>query len=176
MYLCTSNVAFLLTLSASLWKYLEQQGVKRWRESEDAQTSVLLRDTWPLTHHYLRLSCARKTPGCLYLPLHCCASLLSSTIIRSESAGKTGEMRKHTRSHTHDTPQGTGGNFYITTLGAQSPLWNKDICHCLLFVKSEPGWVLISCDCALRLSLFCCSSLPENTRSSFRSIFFPAHP
>lgn len=106
------------------------------------------------------------------------ASLLNSTIIRSESAGRTGEMRKRTNTHAHGRPQGSGGNFFITPSEAHGPLWNKDIYDCLPFGKSKPAgfWLAVIVLCIRLLLLLLQLITRKHTLiSSIFCIFPPQH-
>lgn len=149
-----ANIVFLVAhlFLQNTWSSRGGEKVKRkWRCSN---FTILAHVIWSTIIYVVDVHTRLQSPFTYRCAAVQDASLLNSTIIRSEPAGKTGEMRKRTNTHTHahGRPQGSGGNFFITPSEAQSPLWNKDIYDCLPFGKSKSGWVLISCDCALRLS------------------------
>lgn len=71
------------------------------------------------------------------------ASLPNSPIIRSESAGKRGEMRKHTKSlpHTHTSDhRAAGGNFFITPSDTVSSLKERYLRLSCLW-KKKRAWL-----------------------------------
>ncbi len=165
-------VAHLFLFLQNTWSSREGEKVRRkWRCSN---FTVLALVVWSTIMYIVDAHTRLQSPftyGCTAVQD---ASLLNSTIIRSESAGKTREMRKRTLTHTraHGRPQGSWGNFFITPSEAQSPLWNKDIYDCLPFGKSEPGWVLISCDCALRLSSSSAAAHYQKTHSHLFDLLY----
>lgn len=118
--------------SPFLTKHLEQWGGGI-KASEDAQKW----SSWC----YLHQRHSHRPPESLYFE-YCRAAVhdashLNSAIIRSESAERTGEMRKHTHSvsHTHHREA------VITFSSRRHSLSDEDIYHCPLFGARQPGWV-----------------------------------
>lgn len=66
------------------------------------------------------------------------ASLLNFTIIRSESAGRTGEMRKRTHMTDHRAAEET---FSSHRREHRVRFWNKDIYDCLPLLEKKRAWL-----------------------------------
>lgn len=117
MYLCTSNIVFLLVFPASLWKYLEQQGVRRWRESEGAKTSQSWQFRWVTPGFWSIVIYAADVHRRLQdvFTYHCTTvrHFSAPRLLDQSLQERRGKWEIH--SHAHDGSQDGGGNFYITS-------------------------------------------------------------